>query len=143
MNRKPLLLVLVGILLAVIGAYTLFNNAETICLKNKCFETEIAISADQQMRGLSGRSSLENNKAMLFVFPQESAYSFWMKDMKFSIDILWISENGTVIYIARNAQPCGETCQQIVPPAPAKYVLEVNAGQASEIQIGDKADISP
>ncbi|MBI4406810.1 DUF192 domain-containing protein [Candidatus Micrarchaeota archaeon] len=143
MNNNVIPLALIGMLLVtVIVISTVFQEpTQVICLKNKCFEAELALTPEQQTRGLSGRNPLENSKAMLFIFPQEEIHRFWMKDMQFSIDIVWISQNGTVVYIERNAQPCSETCPHIVPPAPAKYVLEVNAGGASEIKNGDQLNL--
>ena len=76
---------------------------------------------------------------MLFVFKEEGYYPFWMKDMKFPLDIIWINDS-KVIDITYGAQTEGSTPTNIYRPNnPVKYVLEVNAGFALEnnIRIGD------
>jgi uncharacterized protein len=90
-------------------------------------------------RGLSGRKNLENNKGLLFIFENSDKHSFWMKDMLFPIDIIWINENMQVTYIKENARP--ELFPEIYKPNEnAKYVLEVMAGFVDKhnLQIGDK-----
>ena len=62
--------------------------------------------------------------------------------MKFPIDIIWLNNNFEVVFIAKNAQPCGEKeCLNIIPSKPARYILEINAGEADRIglQLGNKA----
>lgn len=98
----------------------------------------LAISPDERARGLSGRSALGQDQGMLFVHESSAFYSFWMKDMQFSIDIIWIDENNTVVDITRNISP-DSFPQSFQPIAPAQYVLEVNAGFAdtNSIKIKD------
>jgi len=75
---------------------------------------------------------------MLFVFPEDGKYAFWMKDMRFSIDILWLSADGRVVYMALNVSP--DTYPQVFrPDVPARYVLELPAGyaKAHAVRIGD------
>lgn len=79
--------------------------------------------------GLSGRKYLAKNSGMLFVFPKEDYYAFWMKDMLFPIDIIWMDKNYKVVYIKKNVQPCTLLhCVQYIPDKPAQYVLEVLPG---------------
>lgn len=121
------------------------SQVSTACFKEKCFEVELAATAEQQAQGLSNRSSLGGNKAMLFVFQNEEIRPFWMKGMKFPLDIIWISSNGTVVFIERNAQPCGMApCVPINPRVNSKYVLEVNAGVANttNLALGDAVSIT-
>ncbi len=94
----------------------------------------VATSADRA-RGLSGRDALVEGAGMLFVFPQSGVYSFWMKNMKFPIDIIWI-EDGRVVDIVERAQafPAGtpDTFLPVYrPDASARFVLEVPAGFAA------------
>src|SRR3989344_1681259 len=83
--------------------------------------------ATRRARGLSGRRSLEENQGMLFVFNTADYYNFWMKDMYFPIDIIWLNDDWRVIDLTENISPKNfpVTYQ---PRAPARYVLEVNAG---------------
>lgn len=89
-------------------------------------------------RGLGGREALADNEGMLFVFPTDDAYAFWMKDMKFSIDILWLDASGTVVHIEPNVSPDSYP-RTYKPSRPARYVLEVNAGfvEQHHVQVGN------
>jgi len=68
-------------------------------------KVDLALTEAQREQGLSGRQSLNENEGMLFVFDSPGNYPFWMKDMNFPIDIIWLSEDGSVIYIKKNALP--------------------------------------
>ncbi|MDJ0269857.1 MAG: DUF192 domain-containing protein [Aigarchaeota archaeon] len=91
---------------------------------------EIADTPEERIRGLSGRESLKPGWGMLFIFPQEGIYSFWMYGMRFSLDIIWIDEDGYVVYVVEKAPPCKEDgeCPSYTPDEEALYVLEVAAG---------------
>ena len=104
-------------------------------------KVEIALTAEEQTKGLSGRSGLKENEGMLFVFAQPDKYFFWMKDMNFAIDIIWIGENGKIIYIKKDARP--ESYPETYGPlGTSKYVLEVVSGfsEKNNLQIGDRVE---
>jgi len=82
-------------------------------------------------RGLSSYTGLGPEEGMLFVFPQDGAYSFWMKDMLFPIDILWIDADGHIVHIERSVSPKSYPAS-FTPDSPARYVLEVPAGFSEE-----------
>jgi len=116
-------------------------------------QVDLALTSAEQAQGLSGRASLAENQGMLFVFPQPGQYLFWMKDMKFSIDMIWFSADLKVIYIKKEASPesylpAGKAGPETYGPAPsdgqAKYVLEVPAGFADKnnLQIGDSVQFT-
>lgn len=107
-----------------------------------CLQADIASSDEERATGLMRRDKLDPQKGMLFIFERQLRYSFWMKEMNFPLDIIWISQDKTVVDITRNAQPCAATCESLFPAEPAKYVLEVNAGFSAQhrIQIGDRID---
>jgi uncharacterized protein len=91
--------------------------------------------------GLSDRESLPENSAMLFVFQDPDKYGFWMKDMKFPIDMIWLDPAFKVVYIAQNVSP--NTYPQVfTPPEKSLYVLETNANFAYEndIKVGSVLD---
>lgn len=91
---------------------------------------EIAATARQRQRGLSGRSRIPGNSGMLFVFPSPSTYSFWMKDMLFALDFIWIKD-GVVVEITRAVPPPAATSGRpavVSPSLPVDRVLEVPAG---------------
>ncbi len=112
-----------------------------ICLKDKCFNVEIADSNEERSEGLMFRDSLDLDKGMLFIFDEEGKYDFWMKNMKIPLDIIWINEDKEAVYVHKNTPPCPENvCFSVVPDKEAKYVLEINPG-VIDINIGDKLEI--
>ena len=67
---------------------------------------------------------------MLFVFDSVDRHQMWMKDMKFSVDIIWINEKKRIVHVQHNVKPDAEPYEKYKPPVPAKYILEVKAGIA-------------
>ena len=123
-----------------------FENKKTnqVCFKNNCFEVELAVTAEEQTKGLMFRENLGIGKGMLFVFSQEGEYSFWMKNTLIPLDIIWIDKDKKVVFISENTQPCLENdCPSISPGKKAQYVLEVKGGTVQKISlaIDDKMDI--
>ena len=106
----------------------------------------LAVTNDQQIKGLSVKDHLKENEGMLFVYEQPSRQGFWMKDMKFPIDIIWLDNNGTVVYIKNSLQPCIMTfaflCPTYTPDKDSLYVLETGSGFSKKhgIKIGTHAD---
>ena len=92
---------------------------------------EIVTTQAAQNRGLGGRAVVPDNYGMLFVFPYDQSPGFWMKDMLTSIDMIWLSDNGTIAAI--NASVAANTYPSVFyPPSPIRYVLETRAGFAAE-----------
>ena len=81
------------------------------------------------------RETLPENQGMLFVFESEGKYGFWMRNMNFPIDIIWIDKNNKVVDIAKNAEPCYLTCVSYKPKDNAKFVLEVRANLTDLLNI--------
>jgi uncharacterized membrane protein (UPF0127 family) len=96
----------------------------------------------QQELGLGNRASLGAHQGMLFLFPNDNVHEFWMKDMSFSIDMIWFSSDGTVIYIQPNVAPSTYP-DAFGPNEVSRYVLEVPANFAADhgIKIGDVATL--
>ncbi len=95
---------------------------------------EIANTEAEQIRGLSGRRDLAAGSGLLFVFQDEATYGFWMKEMHFSIDILWIGADLRVVHVAENVSP-GTFPKVFRPSQPARYVLELNAMDAEKLGV--------
>ena len=115
-----------------------FPKRLDVKFKEVVVKAQVAQTPAEKERGLSGRDYLESNEGLLFIFNQSGFYPFWMKDMKFPIDIVWISEDKKVIDISENISP--ETYPQtFTSKLPARYVLEVNAFwiRKSGIKLGD------
>ncbi|MGH7141780.1 MAG: DUF192 domain-containing protein [Minisyncoccia bacterium] len=111
---------------------------QTISVGTTTILAEIADTPPQLQAGLSGRKALPEGRGMLFVFSQDGNWGFWMPDMHFSIDILWMDASDKILTIAPEVSP--KTYPKIFyPSAPARYVLELPAGFASAhgIRVGD------
>jgi uncharacterized protein len=120
---------------------------ESLSIASATFNVEVASTLLEQARGLSNRPSLGTDDGMLFVFSSGSTQSFWMKDMNFPLDMIWISGN-TVVGFAQNApaEPNVLFPSQIFySPANTDKVLEVNAGTVAQysIKVGDTVTIGP
>jgi uncharacterized protein len=99
---------------------------------------DVAKTQEQRIKGLSGRKSMPRNHAMLFIFEEKGRHGIWMKDMNFSLDVVWLDEFNQVVYIEKNISP--ETFPNVfIPFQDAKYVLEFNAGfvDKNNIKTGD------
>jgi len=143
MNKTGIFLIIILILAILIIIFWRTKNQNLTALKinNVDIEIEIAKTPSEKEKGLSGREKLEENSGMLFIFNRPDFYSFWMKDMQFSIDIIWIDENLKIVDISQNLSP--QTFPQNFKPAtPSQYVLEVNAGfcRQHQIKVGDKVN---
>jgi len=96
-------------------------------------DIEIANSPEEHAQGLMQRKSLPENSGMLFVFEEPHTLSFWMKDTYIPLDIIFIDENLNIINITKNTTPLFEGTYS--SEAPAKYVVEVNAGFSEQHNI--------
>lgn len=107
-------------------------------IKGTYLLVDVADSDQEKITGLSNRPSLGRDEGMLFVYDPPFRPSFWMKDMLFPIDIIWIGEDKKVVAIEQAVTP--ETYpKSFQPPVPISYVLEVKAGFSKErgISTGD------
>jgi uncharacterized protein len=109
----------------------------TITVKNITLVADLALTPDQQSKGLSGRQNLSENQAMLFVMKAPGMYGFWMKEMRFPLDIFWLDRSGKVVYIKEDLQPCLTVlnCPTYTPDMDSLYVLETVAGFGHRYQI--------
>ena len=141
MNKWVVGVVVLLIIATISISYLLSQSAKTVEIEisGVTLSVELAETPADQQKGLSRRDSLAANHGMLFVFGREAAWSFWMKDMKFALDIIWFNSSRQAVSIRQNLQPCSpKDCPVFTPPAKATYVLEVNAGfvQAHNISLG-------
>ncbi len=118
----------------------IFFNEE-IMIKNAKIFVAIADNPAARDRGLSGLSHLKENQGMLFLFNEPGIYGFWMKDMNFDIDFIWM-HNNKIVEITENAQASHypENLKTYFPSKIINSVLEVNAGwaQKNNIEVGDE-----
>ena len=134
-------LIVAVILLAVfkaggkIPSFSFFQKSEA-SVNGKTLNLQLAKSDSERKKGLSGKKGLGDNEGMLFVFPNKGNYPFWMRDMLFPIDIIWI-DHETVVYVQENASIPGQAQFLTIydPHEQANRVLEINAGLAKKLDI--------
>ena len=97
---------------------------------------EVADTVEKRSLGLGKRSGLENGWGMLFVFEKSKQHGFWMKDMLFPLDIIWL-DNHRIVHILRNVQPAKSGIIPLVmtPPVSGNFVLEIDSGRADELKL--------
>ncbi len=108
------------------------RDFRTLKVNGKEIQVEVVSTPEDVARGLSGHEVLADDEGMLFVFDRPAIWSFWMKEMKFPLDILWIAD-GRVVEIAQDMQPPANMLslpQTHRPAVPADMVLEIRAGLA-------------
>lgn len=120
----------------------MFSNKRSIVVGETALIVDVVETPKDRERGLSGRRELLDNSGMLFIFEEKQINKFWMKDMKFSIDIIWFNEYGEIIYLAENVSP-GTYPQLFGPDEHSQYVLEVRAGFVKEkgFKLGDTIEL--
>jgi uncharacterized membrane protein (UPF0127 family) len=120
---------------------TQINNVKYVKIAGVQVKVDLALTPETKLKGLSVKDEIGANEGMLFVFAQPGKYSFWMKDMKFAIDIIWIEEGGRVVSLEKNV-PVNSYPEIFRSEEDATYVLEVSAGFADKynLQVGDKAE---
>lgn len=143
MQFRLLMFTLAGTLL--IGGVSIFSNLNKsvydekayLVLPDKNVELTVVSTSEARTRGLSGKDSLPENSAMLFVFDDLDKYGIWMKDMKFPIDIFWLNEKSKIIHIEKDVSPDSYP-KVFFPPDKSLLILEANAGfaQKNKLEVG-------
>ncbi|MBI4080889.1 MAG: DUF192 domain-containing protein [Candidatus Levybacteria bacterium] len=152
------ILILAGVLIILVAAFLftqgIISNGinpfagkkATATFDDKKITVLVAETDKEKQKGLSQRKSLPQNQGMVFVFDKPDYYPFWMKDMQFPIDIIFLRDN-KIVTIHKNVKaPSAEGDNLVVytPKEPANQVLELNAGKADEwkLQEGDTIQLS-
>jgi hypothetical protein len=160
MNKKNLLALLVVIIFLIVGFVLVKylpksspaqipSNIKYLEIGGQKVKVDLALTSAEQTEGLSGRESLSPNTGMLFVFNKPGYYPFWMPNMNFSIDMIWLAPSGggdvskaKIDYIEKDATP--ESYPAIFGPKDnnSVYVLEVPNGfsDKNNLQIGESVD---
>jgi len=130
------------ILIVVFAAYmqtgkpiTFLNIPGTVPQKaivhDHAFSLLIAQTEQEHEAGLSGKDRLPQNQGMLFLFKEPVSQTFWMKGMRFPLDIIYIDTNNKIVSLYKNLEnptPFDPTIRTVSPAQPADKVLEINAG---------------
>lgn len=103
-------------------------------LKGHRFTIEIAADDASRAHGLMDRTKMDADHGMLFVFEDDAPRAFWMKNTKIPLDMLFFDADAKLVSVQHNVPPCvADPCAGYSSGAPARYVLELNAGQANEL----------
>lgn len=154
---KKMILSLIFSIIGLIGAVAIFyiifskNKNDELSWQNykiggATIQVQVADTVKTRMQGLSGREELKADEGMLFVFPYSGRHGFWMKDMNFDLDIIWIKEN-IIIGISENVKKPEtkniSSLETIYPPENIDSVLEVNSGfsKANNLKVGDSTSL--
>jgi uncharacterized protein len=142
MKKVIITIIIVVALLAIVAAINSSISQPKAVIKNHSFDLLLAKTEKEKEIGLSNNKSLPLNQGMLFKFNSASYYSFWMKNMKFPIDIIFM-KNNKIVTIYSKVKPPAQSNNQLAiyqPEEPADAVLEINAGLSDKY--GFKKDIT-
>ncbi|MBI3335505.1 MAG: DUF192 domain-containing protein [Candidatus Portnoybacteria bacterium] len=116
------------------------NQRVPVTIGDATFSVEVVTTQKGYIQGLSGRKALPDNEGMLFVFKSADYYPIWMKGMMFGIDIIWMDEKFRIVDIKENVPP-ESFPKTFYPSKPARYVLEVNAGEVKKSNVTIESSI--
>jgi uncharacterized membrane protein (UPF0127 family) len=107
------------------------------------YQVELALDDDSRARGLMFRDALEPDHGMLFIHDRQEPQAYWMKNCKIALDILYFDEQHRLVSQQRSVPPCsaGDNCPAYPSKRPARYVLELSAGQAAQLHLEDGAEL--
>ena len=108
------------------------------------YDVEIADTDAERERGLMFRDTLATDRGMLFIHEREAPQAYWMKNTHIPLDILYFDNSRRLVSQQRDVPPCslGDACPSYPSQAPARYVLELNAGQAERLRLQDGAQLT-
>lgn len=101
-------------------------------------QAELADTALKRAQGLMFREHLADDRGMLFIFGDAQPWTFWMKNTKIPLDIIWMDAKKTIVHIERNVPICtrqDDGCPQYHSEEGALYVLELGGGRAAALQL--------
>ena len=147
MATRTQILVPIGIatvIIGVVGIMSIPSDSKlesvefprgTIKIDNIPLQVQVADTEPRRIRGLMFQDQLPYDQGMIFVFDEPGPYALWMLNMQFALDMIWFDEQGNVVHIEKDVQPCKTaletmTCQSIVPDGDSLYILEVTSGFA-------------
>jgi len=130
MRKGPALALAVFVILAsaALLSEAAFARSFYVDVRGHRIRVEVADTVEKTILGLSNRERLREEEGMLFLYPDKQTRTFWMKDMRFDLDIVWIAGN-RIVRISRNARAEGSRPSWIYDSGvPVDKVLEINAG---------------
>ena len=136
------------VLLALLAASSLGACASAkqpwVELAGQRYSVEIADSDDERAQGLMYRDKMADGSGMLFIHDNQEPQAYWMKNTKIPLDILYFDDARKLVSQQRGVPPCslGNACPSYPSNAPARYVLELNAGEAERLSLQDGAELT-
>jgi len=108
------------------------------------YAVEIADDNAERARGLMFRDQMEAGRGMLFIHDREEPQAYWMKNTRIPLDILYFDDARVLVSQQRDVPPCsaGNACPSYPSDAPARYVLELNAGEAEKLGLQDGSELT-
>jgi len=129
------------VLLALSGCAS--ADGDWVELAGHRYQVELAQDDATRARGLMFRDQMDADHGMLFIHDREEPQAYWMKNTKIALDILYFDSRRKLVAQQRDVPPCsaGNACPPYPSNAPARYVLELNAGQAAQLKLQDGAEL--
>jgi len=145
MRLPALFLIVAGTVAPLAGCAS--DGANWVEIRGQRFTVEVADDHEERARGLMFRDRLEPGTGMLFVHAEQAPLAYWMKNTRIALDIFYLDDERRLVSVSRGVPPCslGDRCPPYPSKGPAKYVLELNAGQANSlgVQAGDEITFGP
>lgn len=139
---------LIGLVLLIVAVYAFLtlrssqsSDTRKVLLGGFAYTMQVADEPVEHQRGLSGAEPLGEREGMLFVYDQPESLCFWMKDMRYALDMIWLDQEKRIVHIEREVAP--ETFpSSFCSPEQAQYVIEVANGAADDLKLslGDQVD---
>jgi uncharacterized protein len=125
------------LLFLVVFFFSVYRTTDVLRVNNTTYLLKISSTKSQLINGLSDTQALPQNTGMLFILPNLDYQCFWMKGMKFNLDIIWLNSEKKVIKIEQNLSPSTYP-NNYCPSSFARYVLEMNSGfiKTNKIRLG-------
>jgi uncharacterized protein len=136
-----LFLIVLLMLLSVACSFKLVppDPPPQLCKDSDCYSVHVRDTQEGRSQGLMFWEDLPEGYGMFFVFPTLDIHKFWMKNTLIPLDMVWMNEDYEVVHIEEEVLPCEQDpCPSYGSDEISKYVLEVNAGEAERINLGDK-----
>ena len=108
------------------------------------YQVELAQNDETRARGLMFRDRMDQDRGMLFIHDREEPQAYWMKNTRIPLDILYFDNARRLVTQQRNVPPCsgGDRCPAYPSDRPARFVLELNAGEAERLKLRDGAELT-
>jgi uncharacterized protein len=139
---RALYTVFLGVLAMSSGGCALAGGS-WVELGGERYAVEVADDDAERAQGLMFRDAMEEDRGMLFIHTRQERLAYWMKNTRIPLDILYFDEKLRLVSQQRDIPPCslGDRCPSHPSEAPARYVLELNAGQAARLKLENGAEL--